>query len=166
MYRLFEGAAHVGKYAKFRPAYPKQIPDTIVNYCQKTCKNFECALDVGCGSGQGTHQLCNYFKRITGVDVSKAQIMLAHKAFSASHPQMTFLVGPAEDLFFQEADSVDLVTVAQAIHWILDVDRFYGEVKRVLRPGGTLAIYGYGNVRLDKQETSNIFSQVILGFWL
>jgi ubiquinone/menaquinone biosynthesis C-methylase UbiE len=38
--------------------------------------------------------------------------------------------------------SVDLVTCCQAVHWF-DIDQFYREADRVLRPGGALAVYGY-----------------------
>jgi SAM-dependent methyltransferase len=39
--------------------------------------------------------------------------------------------------------SVDLVTVAQAVHWF-DRPKFYAEAKRVLRPGGVVAVWTYG----------------------
>jgi SAM-dependent methyltransferase len=38
--------------------------------------------------------------------------------------------------------SVDLVTVAQAAHWF-DRPKFYAEVRRVLRPGGVVALWTY-----------------------
>src|SRR4029453_15505466 len=41
---------------------------------------------------------------------------------------------------------MDLVTVAQALHWF-DRDRFYGEAERVLKPGGILAVWCYGAAR-------------------
>jgi ubiquinone/menaquinone biosynthesis C-methylase UbiE len=37
---------------------------------------------------------------------------------------------------------VDLVTVASAIHWF-DLDRFYAEVRRVVKPGGAIAAWTY-----------------------
>lgn len=46
--------------------------------------------------------------------------------------------------------SVDLVTVAQALHW-LDLGRFYGEVRRVLKPGGAIAVWCYGHVQIDAE---------------
>ena len=39
--------------------------------------------------------------------------------------------------------SVQLVTVAQALHWF-NFDRFYAEVNRVLVPGGKIAVWAYG----------------------
>lgn len=44
--------------------------------------------------------------------------------------------------------SIDLVTVAQAIHWF-DFEAFYSEVKRVLKPQGVVAAIGYGLIQLQ-----------------
>ncbi len=41
-------------------------------------------------------------------------------------------------------NSVDLVTVSQAVHWFLPIENFYEEVNRVLKPGGCLAVFEYG----------------------
>lgn len=58
-----------------------------------------------------------------------------------------YAVAPAEDSGLEDA-SVDLVTVAQALHWF-DHDRFYAEVRRVARPGAIVAAWTYtlANVR-------------------
>ena len=40
---------------------------------------------------------------------------------------------------------VDLITVAQALHWFA-TDAFYGEVRRVIRAGGVLAVWTYGRI--------------------
>ena len=49
-----------------------------------------------------------------------------------------------------EAASVDLATVAQALHW-LDHDRFYREVRRVARPGGIIACWSYGQCHVTPE---------------
>ena len=46
--------------------------------------------------------------------------------------------------------SVDLITVATAIHWF-DIPTFYKEVQRVLKPNGILAVWGYAASAIDKQ---------------
>ena len=56
--------------------------------------------------------------------------------------QVSFRVSPGEDMSFCADNSVDLVTSAQAMHWF-DLDKFYAEVKRVLKRSGVLATYGY-----------------------
>jgi SAM-dependent methyltransferase len=65
--------------------------------------------------------------------------------------------------------SIDLVTVAQGLHW-LDAQKFFAEVKRVLAPGGAIAIWGYGDPILDTpqlQEILHHFNRVTVeDYWL
>jgi SAM-dependent methyltransferase len=71
-------------------------------------------------------------------DGSESQIAHAH-----AHPRVEYRVARAEESGLAGA-SVDLVTVAQALHWF-DRDRFYAEVRRVLAPGGAIAVWSYGD---------------------
>ena len=57
------------------------------------------------------------------------------------HPRIAYRVAEAEDSDI-DADSVDLVTVASAIHWF-DLGRFYAEVRRIVRSGGVIAVWTY-----------------------
>jgi SAM-dependent methyltransferase len=65
--------------------------------------------------------------------------------------------------------SVDLVTVAQALHW-LDPAAFFAEAKRVLTPGGAIAVWAYGDPVLDTPELHAILHQfnrgTIESYWL
>jgi SAM-dependent methyltransferase len=56
-------------------------------------------------------------------------------------PRITYRVAEAEDSGIED-HWVDLVTVAAAIHWF-DLDRFYAEVRRVVKPGGAIAAWAY-----------------------
>lgn len=47
-----------------------------------------------------------------------------------------------------EDKSIDLITVAQAIHWF-DFNVFYKQVHRVLKPGGIIAAWAYNNPVLE-----------------
>ncbi len=69
-------------------------------------------------------------------DASDAQI-----AHATPHPRVTYRVAPAEASGLEDR-SVDLVTVAQAVHWF-DRPRFWAEARRVLHPGGVIAIWTY-----------------------
>jgi SAM-dependent methyltransferase len=60
---------------------------------------------------------------------------------------VTYRVARAEDSGIA-SESVDLVTVAQALHWF-DLDAFYGEVQRVLKPSGVVAVWTYGELQVD-----------------
>ncbi len=43
-----------------------------------------------------------------------------------------------------------MITVAQAIHWF-DFEKFYAEVKRILKPSGIIAVIGYGLIRASTE---------------
>ncbi len=65
-----------------------------------------------------------------------------------------------------DAASVDLITVAQSLHWF-DIDQFFAEAVRVLRPGGVLAIWAYEHCRVDEAcdtVVRKIFAEVE-SFW-
>ena len=75
----------------------------------------------------------------------------------------------AEDLTFLEANSIDLITVATALHWF-DIESFVKEVKRVLKSDiGVFAVWTYGSGTLDNPMANAVyqeFDQVILSpYW-
>jgi SAM-dependent methyltransferase len=80
--------------------------------------------------------LADYFDYVVATDKSKEMISQAPQ-----RPKITYRVAEAEDSGL-EAHSVDLVAVAAAIHWF-DLNRFYEEVRRVVRPGGVIAAWTY-----------------------
>ena len=97
------------------------------------------AWDCAAGSGQASRDLAAHFlKQVIATDASAAQI-----AAAIPHPRVEYRVAPAEDSGLPEAAGSDPITVAQALHWF-DLDRFYAEARRVLKPGGVLAVWTYG----------------------
>jgi len=100
------------------------------------------AWDCATGSGQAAVGLARHFSRVIASDASDAQI-----AHAIPHPAVAYGVGRAEQSGLA-AGSVDLVTVAQALHW-LDRKAFYEEARRVLVPGGMVAAWCYVLVRID-----------------
>lgn len=103
------------------------------------------AWDVGCGSGQATSSLANYFERVIGTDLAQSQLDLAVRKDNIFYAQSSAEDDPAflaEKLNIQE-HSVDLITVAQALHW-MNTPTFFSNVRRFLKPGsGSLAIISY-----------------------
>ena len=61
-----------------------------------------------------------------------------------------------------------LVTVAQALHW-LDLDAFYAEARRVLVPGGAVAVWTYGRHQVDGGAIDAIvdhfYGEVVGPYW-
>lgn len=131
-------AAVANAYADFRPTYPATLFDWLAHQVPGRTRAWDCA----CGSGQASVDLAERFERVWATDASAAQLRDARQ-----HPRVEYRVAPAEACGLPDA-SVELITVAQALHWF-DRPRFYAEARRVLMPGGVLAVWTYGVQRLD-----------------
>lgn len=127
-------------YAEFRPSYPP----TLFDWLASVSPSRACALDCATGSGQAALGLASYFDRVLAIDASEAQL-----ANAQPHPRVSYRRARAEASGL-DSGSVDLITVAQALHW-LDHPAFFAEAKRVLRPGGVIAAWGYGLVRISSE---------------
>jgi SAM-dependent methyltransferase len=130
-------AHQAGAYAAFRPAYPAAFIAELAALAPARMLAWDCAT----GSGQAAAQLAEHFDRVLATDPSRDQLSGA-----MPHPRITYRVSAETDAGVADA-SVDLVTVAQALHW-LDLPRFFTEARRVLKPGGILAVWCYGRVRI------------------
>lgn len=128
------------QYSKFRPKYP----DQLFKYLASLVQQKDIAWDAATGNGQAAAGLAPYFKQILASDASVSQI--DHAEY---YSNVKYFVAPAEYSGL-ESSSVDLVTVATAIHW-LDTDKFYPEVKRVLKPGGVIAIWLYAESTISEE---------------
>lgn len=120
-------------YAASRPHYPAALFDWL----EAASPGRALAWDAGCGNGQAARELATRFDEVFASDPSAAQIEAAQ-----GPSNLRFAVEPAEHCSLPAA-CADLATVAQAVHWF-DLPAYYGEVVRVLRPEGLLAVWGYG----------------------
>lgn len=120
-------------YATFRPTYPAELFAWLADIAPGHALAWDCAT----GSGQAARALAAHFAQVIATDASAAQI-----ATAVPHARVEYRAAPAEASGLPDA-AVDLVTVAQALHWF-DLDRFYAEARRVLRSGGILAVWTYG----------------------
>lgn len=120
------------------------------------------AWDCACGNGQATIDLAARFERVIGTDSSAAQI-----AQAPTHPRIEWRVAPGERSGIAST-TCDLVTVAQALHW-LDIGAFFGEATRVLRPQGLVAVWSYSGLHIDEPEADALvrhFGHTIVGpYW-
>lgn len=139
----FSGVA--GRYADYRPQYPAELFDFLSTVADGDAPVWDCA----CGNGQASVGLARHFGNIIATDASKEQVGAA-----TPHSAIEYRVAPAEQSGLPD-QAVGLVTVAQAAHWF-DFDRFYGEVKRVLRPGGVIAVWAYGILVVEDDESDRI----------
>jgi SAM-dependent methyltransferase len=93
--------------------------------------------------------LANHFEHVVATDASPAQIALAEPRL-----RIEFRVARADSSGLS-AESADLVTAAQALHWF-DAAAFFTEAKRVIAPGGAIAVWGYGDPILDTPDLQRI----------
>ncbi|MDM8560208.1 class I SAM-dependent methyltransferase, partial [Candidatus Parabeggiatoa sp. HSG14] len=144
-------------YAKYRPQYPLELYTFLVNLV----KNHQFTWDCGTGNGQVATKLAPFFDNVIATDASQSQ--LAH---AKQLPNIEYRVAKAEisGLF---SNSVDLITVAQAIHWF-DFDNFFAEVHRVARNDSMIAVWGYGLLKISPELDAVLqflYADVLGDYW-
>jgi len=119
-------------YARFRPDYPEELFAWLASLCPRR----DLAWDSAAGNGQAAVALAPHFARVVASDASMDQLRhaLPGRVFHCR--------ALSERAPFPDA-SVDLVAVAQALHW-LNLDAFYREARRVSRAGAVVAAWCYG----------------------
>ncbi|CAO3607977.1 unnamed protein product [Cunninghamella blakesleeana] len=126
-------------YLTYRPSYNKTAYKQIV---EEHKGSFITAVDLGCGPGTVAFELSPYFENVIGIDPSKSMLSVAEKNTKEKGlNNLTFKQGYGEALPLED-NSVDVITVAQALHWF-DPEPFIKEVIRVLKKDGTLITFGY-----------------------
>jgi len=133
------------QYAAYRPMYPSHWFDWLAHQARQQHTAWDCA----CGSGQATRDLSRKFVKVIATDLSAAQI-----SHAPALPNVEWRTAHAEDSGITST-SVDLITVAQALHWF-DLPRFWQEARRVLRPGGVIAVWSYGTFQLDAPAVADL----------
>jgi SAM-dependent methyltransferase len=115
-----------------RPAYPDRLLD-VLRYAGCLDPGTR-VVDLAAGTGGLSHQLARVTARCVAVEPSASM----RGAFRERVPEVPVLAGSTEAIPVATAGA-DLVTVAQAFHWF-DARRSLGEIARVLRPDGFVAL--------------------------
>lgn len=119
-------------YAQHRLTYPPEL----FQFVSDRAPGHDRAWDCGTGTGQAAVGLSRHFREVIATDASPKQIEQAMQG-----PNIVYRVAPAEASEI-EATSVNVVTVAQVLHWF-KLDEFYEEVRRVCIPGGVIVAWCY-----------------------
>lgn len=145
-------------YARYRPRYPAEWFDWLASQCATRSLAWDCA----CGSGQATEELAKRFEKVIATDANAAQLQNA-----PALPNVEWKLASGESSGLA-SESVNLVTVAQALHWF-DLGRFWPECWRVTKPGAIVAAWGYGIATLEHDSANRIFQDyyhgVLSDFW-
>lgn len=150
-------SGHADRYARYRPDYP----DALFRWLADAAPARERAWDCATGNGQAAVALAEHFAEVAATDASAEQVRSAFP-----HPRVAYRVAPAEASGLADA-SVDLVTVAQALHWF-DAPAFFAEARRVLRPGGVLAVWAYEVFRVSPNVDAvvdHLYRDVVGPYW-
>lgn len=150
-------SGHSADYAKYRPGYPEELFEWLAS----RVRVHDLAWDVGTGSGQAARGLARHFRRVIASDAAAPQIRNA-----APHERITYKVMPAEHTDLADG-GVDLVTVAQALHWF-DFERFYAEANRVLKADGVIAAWTYGLTRVSAEVDAIVrryYTEIVGPYW-
>lgn len=150
-------SGHADDYARFRPDYPEALYAFLAGCAPARSRAWDCAT----GSGQAALGLAARFERVVATDAAAAQ--LAH---APRHPRVTYAVALAEAAPLA-TEGMDVVTVAQSLHWF-DLERFYREARRVLRPHGLLAAWCYGLHRVAPEIDAlvdRLYDDVLGPYW-
>ncbi len=143
-------------YREARPEYPPALFHYLAVLSPSTRLCWDCAT----GNGQAATYLASRFASVLATDASAEMI-----AAAAAHPRVKYAVTSYDTKL--DPQTVGLVTVAQALHW-LDVDALVDEARRVLVPNGLFAAWCYSNCRLgpDLDDIFDHFYSIVIGpYW-
>jgi SAM-dependent methyltransferase len=144
-------------YRRYRPGYP---PELIAHVAGRA-PDRRLAVDCATGNGQAAVDLARHFDRVLAVDGSESQIATAQ-----AQDKVHYVAAIAERLPVRDR-SVSLVAAAQAFHWF-DFDRFHAECRRVLVPGGVVAVWTYEKFRVDPavdEQVDHFYADVVGADW-
>ena len=146
-----------GNYAAWRPEYPEEL----FIYLASLSAQHDKALDCGTGNGQAAKQLTRHYKEVYATDISTAQLQHA-----VAMPNIYYSISPAEKTVFPD-NFFDMLCATQAAHWF-DLEIFYREAERILKPNGVLALVGYGlieiNGNIDKLIKA-LYTDILGTYW-
>lgn len=145
-------------YASFRPGYPEELFAYIFQYVKEKGLAWDCAT----GNGQAAVFLSRHFKQVIATDISSKQL---EHAIEANNIRYSAFPESNTDI---EPSSVDLITIAQAYHW-LNFDAFRKEAERVAKPGAIVAVWGYGLLsaadRMIREKIRHFYKNITGPYW-
>lgn len=130
--RSFDAAAAL--YGAHRPGYPPALFDAVEELAGRPLAGARVA-DVGAGTGIATALLRARGAEVLAVEPGDGMAAELRRA----HPGLSLVRGDGDRLPLASG-AFDLLTYAQAWHWT-DPARSVPEARRVLRPGGALALF-------------------------
>jgi SAM-dependent methyltransferase len=136
-------------YARYRPGYPADVVGELERACG--LESGWTIADIGSGTGNLARLFLDNGNEVIGVEPNR-EMRVAGERLLADYPNFRSLDGSAEHIPLDN-QIVDLITVGQALHWF-DLDLAREEFRRILRPGGWVAVTWN-----DRQSNTTAFTR-------
>lgn len=131
--RIF--SSRVRNYAKYRPSYPNDIIDYLQEVIELNKKSI--IVDIGSGTGICTKMFLDNGNTVYAVEPNNDMRQVAESSFE-SYINFNSIEGSSESIKL-ESESIDIITVAQALHWFDPVPT-KREFLRILKPNGFVVL--------------------------
>jgi SAM-dependent methyltransferase len=151
-------AGEAGRYDRTRPTPPPALLDLLTQWINTPRPAL--VVDLGSGTGLSTTIWGERTQRVIGIEPSDDMRSQALRTLAA-HPsaaRITYQAGFAHQTGLP-AGSVDIVTCAQAFHW-MEPSTTLAEIARILRPGGVFAAYDYSWPPAIRWELEQVYQEV------
>lgn len=141
-------SGRVEQYERYRERYD---PDIVLPLLREWCGLTPewTVADVGAGTGMLADVFLANGNPVIAVEPN-LQMREACARNHAESPALRVVDGTAETTGLEDA-SVDMVSVGRALHWF-DGDKAFAEFRRILKPGGWVAIIAFGRADVGSEE--------------
>lgn len=155
-------------YAQNRHDYHPKLYQEVLNYHASTGGHLDTILDVGCGPGTAVRSLAPLFTHAIGIDPSDGMINAARAigGITRTEEPIRFNISTAEELGSGISPpiphgSVDIIIAATAAHWF-EMSSFWTRAAEVLKPGGSVALWTSGPIRVDPSMPGSVGIQAAI----
>ena len=145
-------SGRVAEYERYRERFdPEVILPKLREWCGLTPS--WAVADVGAGTGMLSDTFLANGNRVVAIEPNP-EMRAACSALHSGERRLQVLEGTAERTGLADG-SVDMVSVGRALHWF-DLPVALEEMRRVLRPGGWVAIVGLGRKTGARKENREL----------
>ena len=148
----------VESYRRYRPRYPAEVVDLLRRVC--SLRDDAMIADVAAGTGLLAKVFLEAGFAVTAVEPND-EMRAVCAELEQTWPKLHCVPGTAENTGLPD-HSIDLITVAQAMHWF-DLERTRAEFARILKRGGWCAVL-YNNRRLGGDAFHEAYERFLLDY--